>query len=89
MKKDLEKAARILREFGAKEIFVFGSQVDGTATKRSDLDLAVSGVPPEQYYEACGRVMMSIDHEVHIVDVDSSSPFIDYLKSSGEMRSVG
>jgi len=88
-KKDLEKAAQILKEFGAKEIFVFGSQADGTATKRSDLDLAVSGIPPEKFYKACGRVIMSIDHEVHIVDLDSSSPFIDYLKSSGEMRIVG
>jgi len=89
IKKDLETAVRILKEFGAKEVYLFGSQADGTATKGSDLDLAVSGIPPEIYYHACGEVMMSIDHEVHIVDLDSSSPFIEYLKTSGELQSVG
>lgn len=40
----LEEAVRICRAHGAKRVILFGSRAKGTATQRSDIDLAVEGV---------------------------------------------
>ncbi len=89
VKKDLEKAAKILKEFGAKEVYLFGSQAVGNAGKYSDLDLAVSGIPPEKFYEAGGEVMFAVSLPVHIIDLDFPNDFTEYLRANGELRSVG
>ncbi|MCA1755683.1 MAG: hypothetical protein LC641_13510 [Spirochaeta sp.] len=46
---DLMKATELLRAFGAKEIYVFGSMIDPRRDHEpSDLDLAVAGLPPKR-----------------------------------------
>ena len=40
----LEEIQRISRQYGAREVILFGSRAKGTETERSDIDIAVSGV---------------------------------------------
>jgi predicted nucleotidyltransferase len=58
-------AAKILRnEFGANEVFVFGSLVHRELFHLgSDVDLAVSGIDPSCYYRAVGR-LLALDSEM-------------------------
>lgn len=70
----LPKLAALLREqFGAECVKVFGSLVDKNRyTRWSDIDLAVWGIAPEQYYQAVGAVNdLSADIEVDLVDLRS------------------
>lgn len=49
-----EACARVLKEqFGAREVYIFGSLTgQGPWHSRSDIDLAVEGLAPEQYIAA-------------------------------------
>ena len=70
----LPKLATLLREqFGAEQVKVFGSLIDKDRyTRWSDIDLAVWGIAPEQYYKAVGAVNdLSADIRVDLVDLRS------------------
>ena len=40
----IRETARLCRNFGAKEVILYGSRAKGTARERSDIDVAVTGV---------------------------------------------
>ncbi len=42
----IEKAAAELKAAGASQVFLFGSAAKGTLRENSDVDMAVSGLPP-------------------------------------------
>ena len=52
MKERIDKAASALKAAGAKEVYVFGSASKGKMRPNSDVDLAVSGLPPEIFFRA-------------------------------------
>ena len=84
----INKAARVLKTFGATEVYLFGSVGKGTDTEHSDIDLAVSGIPPKAFFKAMGSAMNAIKREFHLIDLDEKNPFVDYLKSHGELKRV-
>ena len=66
-------AADLLRmEYGATRVVVFGSLAQKTPfTPWSDIDLAVWGIKPEQYFAAAGAVMdMGLDSGIKVDLVD-------------------
>lgn len=74
-----QKAAQILREkFGARKVVVFGSLAhDRWFTVWSDIDLAVWGIPHEQFYAAVAEVTgLSADFKVDIIDSETCLPAI-------------
>ena len=48
----LEEIQRISRQYGAREVILFGSRAKGTETERSDIDIAVSGA---ERFDEIGR----------------------------------
>jgi len=50
LRKGIETAVEILRQAGAKEVYLFGSTAQGEERPDSDIDLAVRGLPPEAFY---------------------------------------
>lgn len=47
-----EIALELIRRFGATKVVAFGSLARGDFGTRSDIDLAVWGIPPAAYYRA-------------------------------------
>ena len=84
----VETAARILREAGAREVYLFGSAARGEQAEDSDIDLAVRGIPPKVFYEAIGRVAATISDRFDVVDLDVGGPFVDYLQRKGVLVRV-
>lgn len=84
----LAQGAALLKSAGAREVYVFGS----TATRRthpgSDVDLAVSGLPPESFFSTLARLGDLFDRPVDLVDLDEANPFTAYLKSKGLLQRV-
>lgn len=70
------EAARILREeFGAERVRLFGSLVRGTFGTRSDIDLAVEGLPERDLLRAQGRLLgLSPGLAIDLVDVRTARP---------------
>lgn len=73
---------------GAKEVFVFGSAVKGGLRPNSDVDIAVTGLPPEAYFSAVGRASSLLGRPVDLVDLDDPTPLVAYLVESGELVRV-
>ena len=85
----IHQAATALLESGAREVYVFGSAATGRATPASDVDLAVSGLPPELFFRAMSKAAIALGRPVDLVDLDVDSPFTRYLRSEGELQRVG
>ena len=84
----LDQAVAVLKSAGAREIYVFGSAAGGTLREHSDLDLAVSGLPPERFFKALGGAMMAAKCPIDLIDLDEESPFGEYLKTHGKLQRV-
>jgi len=86
--KEIEAAVAALKEFGAREVYVFGSAAGGTMREDSDIDLAVSGLPPEVFFRAMARASGALGRELDLIDLDEDTPFTRYLKEEGELERV-
>lgn len=85
---DVEIAARILREAGAEEVYVFGSAAHGKERPGSDIDLAVRGLPPEVFFKTMSEIVFSIRRELDLIDLDEPNLFTEYLERKGELVRV-
>jgi len=85
----IEEAAQILKIAGANEVFIFGSATKGTLTDSSDIDMAVSGLPPKVFFRTMGQIEDILRRPVDLIDLDEQTPFTRYLKEEGELHRVG
>ena len=85
----IDQAAAALKSSGAEEVYIFGSAVAGTMSEQSDVDFAVSGLPPERFFKALSVASRLLERPLHLVDLDEVTPFTRYLKEEGELRRVG
>lgn len=89
MKQLIEQAVVVLKAAGAREVYLFGSAAKGTLREDSDVDLAVSGLPPQVFFNAMGRAGDILGRPVDLVDLDEANPFTRYLREEGELQRVG
>ena len=71
------QAAEVLRRrFGTETVFAFGSLVrGGTFDERSDVDLAVRGVPPQDFFRASAAAAAAVcEFDLDLIDLDDCSP---------------
>lgn len=86
----LVRIADALKSHGASGVYVFGSAARGQRQAGSDIDVAVSGVAPSRFFAAAGAALGAAGGPmVDVIDLDSATPFADYLRASGELRRVG
>lgn len=81
------KIAKILKnKYGAETIIVFGSMTEKNRFhKRSDIDLAVEGIPDEKFYEAYGEITGKLsDFKVDLVDIkDCKKSLLSAIEKEG------
>jgi len=85
---DINKAADILKSAGCDECYVFGSIADGKSNEKSDIDLAIRGLPPEKFFYVYGQISMQISRAIDLVDLDNGSRFSQKLKRRKAMMRV-
>lgn len=85
---DIEKATKMLADSGCKEIYLFGSLVEGTSDENSDIDLAVTGCPPEKFYAILGKLLMELKHSVDLVDLDNTPSLREFLVNKNGLVNV-
>jgi len=78
-----EKCARVLAEqYGVRKVYLFGSAAGhGTFHKHSDIDLAVEGLPEQQYLKALVALWDIIPPHISLdlVSLESARPEIAEL----------
>jgi predicted nucleotidyltransferase len=78
-------AAEILRGFGATDIFLFGSVVEGTATADSDVDIAVAGLAAGDYFSALCALADALHARVDLLRLENLSPRMRaYILNTGQ-----
>lgn len=85
----LHQAAEALRKAGASEVFLFGSAAKAQMNDHSDVDIAISGLPPDRFFKAMGTVRNILGRPVDLVDLDETNPFTRYLREEEELVRVG
>lgn len=81
----VSKAVDYLKSIGGKDIYLFGSLVDGTFNEHSDIDLAATGITARNYFKALVELPKIIDHKVDLVALEfTSEDFEKKIKSRGE-----
>lgn len=89
MQERIRRAAEVLKSYGAREVYLFGSAAEGRFGLHSDIDLAVTGLPPEVFFKAMGAAMLILEWSLDLIDLDEASLFTKYLKETGELQRVG
>jgi len=85
---DVQKAIGYLKEIGCSEIFLFGSLVSGKTSDSSDIDIAVKGIRPADYFSIYGELMLKLSHSVDLVDMDMQPGFSASLERQDSLFRV-
>ena len=81
-------AAKVFLRMGATEVFVFGSATKGALRPDSDVDMAVTGLPPQVYFSAISKASDLLGRPVDLVDLDDPTPLVRHLRGSGALVRV-
>ena len=87
-KKDLEHALLLLKSFGAKEVYLFGSMARGDIDEYSDWDIAVRGIPSDKYFTVLGKLLAYMKRNVDLVDLDEDGAFAAHISKKKEFTRV-
>jgi predicted nucleotidyltransferase len=88
LKAGIGKAASALITAGAREVYLFGSAARGKLRQDSDIDMAVSGLPPKSFFRAMSKAGRILNRSLDLIDLDEDNPFTRYLKEEGELERV-
>jgi len=70
-RENLQPVIDYLKEnFPITKIILFGSLVKGKFHETSDIDLAVAGIPPENYFQALGKVNLISDRWIDLKPIE-------------------
>ena len=88
---DITKAQIIsfLLQHGAKEVFLFGSQLSGKINEKSDIDIGVKGLPPESFFSVMYEIEDIAKSKVDLVNFDTSERFYNHLLETNSVQKIG
>ncbi len=84
----IRKAAEVLKSFGAREVYVFGSAAAGTMDEYSDVDMAVAGLPAKVFFRAMGNASDALGRSLDLIDLDDGGLFVEYLMRKEKLHRV-
>ena len=79
---DRSKIVEIAKRFGVTKVLLFGSCADPHEEGR-DIDLAVEGVRPSEFFDLYGKLMFSLSKPVDLVDLADETKFTDIVRREG------
>lgn len=85
---DIYSAIAILKNTGCKEIFIFGSLISGTYSEDSDIDIAIRGCLPENYFSLLGELLTKLSRPIDLINLDREDAFSKFLEREGDLYRV-
>ena len=79
---DKDKILEIAKAYGVKKVLLFGSSVSSDSDAH-DIDLAVDGICPNDFYSFYGDLIFSLSKPVDVVDMADNSKFIRMINREG------
>ncbi|NQU81565.1 MAG: nucleotidyltransferase domain-containing protein [Bacteroidetes bacterium] len=84
----IQMAVRLLKNAGAKKIYLFGSLVRGEITNSTDIDIGIQGLAPEIFFRIFDQLSEAVDSPLDLVDFDEQIDFFNMLDSVGEVIQI-
>lgn len=76
----------LVEEFSVTRVVLFGSLLSGELHERSDLDLAVAGLPPDQYWRALDTVSQKAGIAVDLIRLEEATgPLAERISREGRV----
>jgi len=72
----------ISEKYHAKRVLLFGSSLVPHKKSR-DIDLAVEGILPRDFYQYYGDLMFALSKPVDVIDLSGKSKFIKLIQKEG------
>ena len=88
LRQQIEQAAAALIAAGAREVYLFGSAATRPEQEAGDVDLAVSGLPPEKFFRAMSAAGRMLDRPLDLIDLDEDNLFNSHLRQYGKLQRV-
>ncbi|MBI9100589.1 MAG: nucleotidyltransferase domain-containing protein [Spirochaetaceae bacterium] len=84
----IRTAVQLLKDAGAKRIYLLGSLVSGSDSKASDIDIGIQGLAPEIFFRVFNQLMQAVDSPLDLVDFDEQVDFFYMLDSVEELVQI-
>lgn len=81
-KKDKAAIVDLSRRYGVRRVLLFGSSAD-PAREAEDIDLAVEGIPPKDFFKFYGDLLFSLSKPVDLIDLSHESRFTRLVRRDG------
>lgn len=85
----LATAAKILKNAGCSEVYLFGSQATDRANENSDIDLGIRGLSSNSFFGLHYDLEQALNMRVDLVDFDYQKDFFELLSNLGELKKIG
>ena len=72
----------LAERYGAQRVLMFGSTTD-PARESHDIDLAVEGVPPAEFFAFYGDLMCALSKPVDLIDLARRNRFTELIRRDG------
>ena len=79
---DKKIICEISKKYHAKRVLLFGSSLKPEKESR-DIDIAVEGILPKDFFSYYGDLMLSLSKPVDIIDISGTSKFIKLILREG------
>ncbi len=89
VQRDIELGVKILKEGGCTNVYVLGSIAEGKFHPKSDIDFAVRGCPPEQFFMLQGQLLMELARSSDLIDLDIDPDLSEFLEREATLVHVG
>ena len=80
--KDKDTIQTLSRRYRVKRVLLFGSSTD-PVKESQDIDIAVEGVAPEDFFKYYGDLLLKLSKPVDLVDLSESSKFVQLILQEG------
>ena len=80
--------AEVAAGYAVNRVVLFGSSADPVHQGR-DIDLAVEGLPPSEFFAFYGDLLFSVSKPVDLIDLSTESEFAQRVRSEGIPVYVG
>ena len=80
---DKKIVQNIAKKYKVRRVYLFGSQIQNSSRKPKDIDLAVEGVAPEQFFLFYTELYDRLSQPVDLIDLEQKSLFSRLVKKEG------
>jgi predicted nucleotidyltransferase len=79
---DKEEIISLAKKYGATRVLLFGSSAT-SRTECNDIDLAVDGIKPTEFFAFYGDLMLHVSKPVDLIDLSGTSRFHKMVAAEG------